>query len=46
MQHYSTRSIPAGSKVSYWNDVASSVFAPMEAKPFDRDHFEAELDVV
>jgi len=46
MQHYSTRSVPAGSKVAYWNDVASSVFAPMESKPLDRDHFEAELDVV
>ena len=46
MQHYSTRSVPAGSKLAYWNDVASSVFAPMESKPLDRDHFEAEVDVV
>ncbi|MDB5685384.1 MAG: transcriptional regulator, AraC family [Sphingomonas bacterium] len=44
MQRYSTRDVPAGCKVGYWNDVTSSVFAPMEAKSLDRDGFEAELD--
>lgn len=44
--HYTTRNVPAGSKVGYWNELASSVFAPMEAKPLDRDRFEAELDTV
>ncbi len=46
MQHYSTRDVPAGSKVGYWNELTSSIFAPMEAKPLDRDRFEAELDTV
>jgi len=46
MQHYSTEAVPTGSKVGYWNDVISDVFAPMETKPFDRDRFEAEVDCV
>lgn len=44
MRTYSTRDVPAGSKVGFWNDVISDVFAPMETKPMDRDRFEAEVD--
>lgn len=46
MQQFSTRNVPVGSKVGFWNDVISDVFAPMEVKPIDRDRFEAEVDCV
>jgi AraC family transcriptional activator of tynA and feaB len=44
MLQYSTRTVPAGSKVGFWNDVISDIFAPMETKPLDRDRFEADID--
>jgi AraC family transcriptional activator of tynA and feaB len=44
MQHYTTRDIPAGRKIGYWNDVISDMFAPLETQPLDRERFEAEID--
>lgn len=46
MQHYSTETVPTGSKVGYWNDITSGIFAPMETRPLDREDFEAEIDCV
>lgn len=43
MLSYSTRDLPAAAKVSYWNDVITDVFTPMETKPWEKDGFEAEV---
>jgi AraC-like DNA-binding protein len=42
MQSYSTAGLPASAKVAYWNDVISSVFAPLETRPAHAE-FDAEL---
>jgi AraC-like DNA-binding protein len=46
MQHYSTETVPTGSKLAYWNDLTSNIFVPMETRSLDRDGFEASLDCV
>ncbi len=43
MLTYSTRDLPAKAKVSYWNDAVSSVFTPLEARPFDYSAFDADI---
>ena len=42
MQSYSTHGLPSSAKVSYWNDIISDVFAPLETRPTSSE-FEAEV---
>jgi len=43
MLSYSTRGLPSSAKVSYWNDIISDVFAPLETKPANGRDFDAEV---
>ena len=42
MQTYSTHGLPASAKVSYWNDITTDLFAPLEIRPTTGD-FDAEV---
>jgi len=46
MQVFSTRGLPTSAKVSYWNDIVSDVFAPLETKPASGGDFDAEVRCV
>lgn len=46
MLTYSTRSQPAHRKLSYWNEVISETFTPLETHSPNRERFEAELHCV
>ncbi|HEY4114426.1 MAG TPA: helix-turn-helix domain-containing protein [Rhizomicrobium sp.] len=43
MLSYSTHGLPSSAKVSYWNDIISDVFAPLETKPTNAQAFDAEV---
>lgn len=43
MDVYSTASVPASTRASYWNDLYSRCFAQVTFSPLDREDFEAEL---
>ena len=43
METYSTRGLPAGRKVSYWNQISSETFAAMEVRPRDSLGFDGVL---
>ena len=43
MDVYSTASVPAGRRTSYWNEVYTSHFAQVTFDPVSRENFEAEL---
>lgn len=43
MQTYSTHGLASSAKVSYWNDVISDVFAPLETRPTSAVDFDAEV---
>lgn len=43
MDVYSTAGVPAGRRMSYWNEVYTSRFARVTFDPVSRDNFEAEL---
>jgi len=43
MLSYSTRGLPSTAKVSYWNDIISDLFAPLETRPTNAGEFDAEL---
>ena len=43
MDVYSTASVPASTRATYWNDVYSRCFAQVTFSPLDREDFEAEL---
>ena len=43
MQTYSTSGLPSSAKVSYWNDIISDVFAPLETRPVNASDFDAEV---
>lgn len=45
MKNYSTEAVARGSRVSYWNDLHWSAFAPLEFRPADRDSFEASVSI-
>ena len=46
MLTYSTEQLPAKAKVSYWNDVISDVFTPLETRPINSDDYDAEARCV
>jgi len=43
MLSYSTHGLPSSAKVSYWNDIISDVFAPLETRPENAGAFDAEV---
>ncbi|HYW03674.1 MAG TPA: helix-turn-helix domain-containing protein [Gammaproteobacteria bacterium] len=43
MQTYSTASLPADKKVTYWNHVVSEVFTQFETRPARAEAFDAEV---
>ena len=43
MLTYSTHGLPSPAKVSYWNDIISDVFAPLETRPAVSNEFDAEV---
>ena len=43
MLSYSTHGLPSPAKVSYWNDIISDVFAPLETRPNNNNDFDAEV---
>ncbi len=43
MLTYSTHGLPSPAKVSYWNDIISDVFAPLETRPAVSGEFDAEV---
>jgi len=43
MLSYSTHGLPSTAKVSYWNDIISDMFAPLETRPVNAGEFDAEL---
>ena len=43
MQTYSTHGLASSAKVSYWNEVISDVFAPLETRPANAGEFDAEV---
>jgi AraC-like DNA-binding protein len=42
MQLYSTQSVSTQTKITYWNEIISDVFTPLEILPTHRDEFDAE----
>jgi len=46
MLSYSTHGLPSSAKVSYWNDIISDVFAPLETRPENAGAFDAEVRCV
>ena len=43
MLSYSTLGLAPSAKVSFWNDVISDVFAPLETRPANASQFDAEV---
>lgn len=43
MLSYSTLGLPPSAKISYWNDIISDVFAPLETKAANLSQFDAEV---
>jgi AraC family transcriptional activator of tynA and feaB len=43
MESFSTVGLPRRRKMSFWNDVSSATFAPMEIVPGDHESFEGRL---
>jgi len=46
MLNYSTGGLPPAKKISYWNEVISNVFVPLETKPVNSSEFDAEMHCV
>jgi AraC family transcriptional regulator, positive regulator of tynA and feaB len=43
MESFSTRGLPVGRKVPFWNQISSETFAEMEVVPTDRSRFDGQL---
>jgi AraC family transcriptional regulator, positive regulator of tynA and feaB len=43
MESFSTAGLSGRRKVSFWNDISSETFAPMEVSPADRERFDGVL---
>jgi AraC-like DNA-binding protein len=43
MESFSTAGLPGRRKVSFWNDISSETFAPLEVCPADRERFDGVL---
>jgi AraC-like DNA-binding protein len=44
VESFSTRGLPAGKKLAFWNEIASRTFAAMDVRPDDTAHFDGRLD--
>lgn len=45
LRSFSTRNVPARTKIAYWNSLHSDLHTPMHIEPYDSHRFEAEVSV-